>query len=104
VERVADRVGIIREGRLIVVEEVEALKKRALRRMEIQFAAPVPVGSFDGLPSVLEARYHDSSVELMVEGSLDAVVKAASRYEVHNVISHEADLEEIFLEMYRGEV
>jgi ABC-2 type transport system ATP-binding protein len=104
VERIADRVGIIREGRLIVVEEVEALKQRALRRMEIQFAAPVPAGSFDGLPSVLEARYHDSSVELMVEGPLDSVVKSAARFEVHNIISHEADLEQIFLEMYRGEV
>ncbi len=104
VERIADRVGIIRDGRLIVVEEVEALKVRALRRMEIQFAAPVPDGSFDGLPSVREARYHDNSVELMIEGPVDAVVKAAAGYEVHNVVSHEADLEEIFLEMYRGEI
>ena len=104
VERIADRVGIIREGRLIVVEEVEALKARALRRMEIQFASPVPAGSFDELPSVREARYTGSNVELMVEGSVDAVVKAAAAYEVHNIVSHEADLEEIFLEMYRGEV
>jgi ABC-2 type transport system ATP-binding protein len=104
VERIAERVGIIREGRLIVVEEVEALKARALRRTEIQFAAPVPPGSFDALPSVLEARYDGSSVELMVEGSMDAVVKAAAAFEVHNIVSHEADLEEIFLEMYRGEV
>ena len=104
VERIADRVGIIRDGSLIVVEEVEALKARALRRMETQFAVPLPAGSFDGLSSVREARYQERSVELMVEGSIDDVVKAASVFEVHNIVSHEADLEEIFLQMYRGEV
>ncbi len=75
-----------------------------MRRLDIQFAAPIPAGSFDGLPSVREARYDDASVELMVEGAIGDVVKAAARFEVHNIISHEADLEEIFLEMYRGEV
>jgi ABC-2 type transport system ATP-binding protein len=53
---------------------------------------------------VQQARYEDTAVELMVEGSIDAVIKAAAAYEVHNIVSHEADLEEIFLEMYRGEV
>ena len=104
VERIADRVGIIREGKLIVVEGVESLKTRAVRRMEIHFAAPIPAGTFDGLPSVREARYDHSAVELTVEGPVDAVIKAAARFDVHNVVSHEADLEEVFLEMYRGRI
>ena len=42
VERIADRVGIVREGRLVVVEGLEALKAKALRRLEIHFAAAGP--------------------------------------------------------------
>ena len=102
VERIADRVGIIREGLLVITEEVQALKERALRRMEIQFAQPVSTNPFQGVAGVRDVQLHDSVVTLTVEGSLDALIKAAAHYEVHNIVSHEADLAEIFLEMYRG--
>ncbi len=101
VERIADRVGIIRDGRLIVVEEVAGLKERALRKLEIHFATPVPAGEFAGLPSVQGIEARGSVIELTVAGSLDAVIKAAAAYDVHNIVSHEADLEDIFLAMYR---
>jgi ABC-2 type transport system ATP-binding protein len=102
VERIADRVGIIREGELIVIEKVAALKARALRRIEIQFAEAVPSDLFTTVPGVLNVNIDDRAVTLTVEGSVDGVVKAAARYPVHNIVSHEADLEGIFLEMYRG--
>ncbi len=41
VERVADRVGILRNGRLVVVERVDALKRKAIRRIDLEFEAPV---------------------------------------------------------------
>jgi ABC-2 type transport system ATP-binding protein len=102
VERIADRVGIIREGELIVIEEVAALKERALRRIEIHFAEAVPSGFFSTVPGVRDVHIDDRAVTLTVEGPVDGVVKAAARLEVHNIVSHEADLEGIFLEMYRG--
>ena len=102
VEHMADRVGIIREGRLVVVEQVEALKERALRRLEVHFSVPVPKGAFDGVAGVTDTAIDDTVAHLTVEGSLDGVVKAMARYEVHNVISREADLEDIFLDMYRN--
>ena len=40
VEHVAERVGIVREGQLVAVEEIAALKQRALRRVEVRFAGP----------------------------------------------------------------
>src|SRR5512132_1149188 len=101
VEHLAHRVAIVRDGRLAVVEEVAALKARALRRLELDFARPVPPGAFAGLPGVRELAVDGAVLRCAVEGSVDAVVKAAARFEVLNVVSHEPDLEEIFLAYYR---
>jgi ABC-2 type transport system ATP-binding protein len=102
VERLCDRVGIIREGRLVDVEEVAAIKERALRRLEVRFASPPPPTAFDGIPSLRDMRMDDGVLHCTVQGSMDPVIKAIARYEVLNVISHEPSLEEIFLAYYGG--
>ena len=38
---------------------------------------------------------------LGLEGSLDEVVKLSAHYEVHNIISHDGDLEDVFLDLAR---
>jgi ABC-2 type transport system ATP-binding protein len=103
VERVCDRVGIIREGRLVAVEEVQALKSKAVRQMEIVFDHPVPVQEFIGLPGVRDCMTQNGHLRCTVEGSLDALVKQASRHTVINMISEEPNLEEIFLTFYAKE-
>jgi len=100
VERLCDRVGIIREGRLVTVEDVGDLKARAVRSIDIHFAHPVPAEAFAGLPSVQDVEVQGELVHLSVAGHLDAVVKAAARFEVVDVTSHEPNLEEIFLACY----
>ena len=52
VEHVAGRVGIVRDGRLVAVEEISALKRRALRHVEVRFAGPVPGDALAGVPGV----------------------------------------------------
>jgi ABC-2 type transport system ATP-binding protein len=103
VERSVDRVGIVRAGELVVVEEVEALKRKALRELDVHFGAPPPAGAFEQLEGVRELARDDSVVRFAVQGSLDRLVKALAEHEVLNVVSHEPDLEEIFLGYYRGD-
>jgi ABC-2 type transport system ATP-binding protein len=100
VEHLCDTVGIIREGRLLAVESIASLKARALRRLEIDFGAPVPVEAFAGLAGVRDLSIHDGTLKCTVMGSLDGLVKAAARFEVTNVRSVETSLEEIFLAYY----
>ena len=100
VEHLADRVGIIREGRLVVVEEIGALKAKALHELELHFGGPVPAAAFAALPGVSDVAVADSTLRCTVTGSIDALVKAASRFEVVRLTSHEADLEDIFLAYY----
>ena len=100
VERVCDRVGIIRAGRLDEVEEIAALKSRALRRLEIRFASPVPADRFEALASIQDVRSEGETVYCTISGSLDAHVKFAAEHEVVNINSNEPSLEEIFLAYY----
>lgn len=103
VERVCDRVGIIRDGRLATVAHINELKAKALRRIEFHFAGPVPTSAFDRLPGVKDVSTHGNSVLLSVEGSVDAVVKEASRHEVVSLETGQPSLEEAFLAFYRSE-
>ena len=103
VERMCDRVGIIREGRLITVEDVGALKARAVRMVDLHFAHPVPADAFSGLSEVRDLEVHGDVVRCSVAGSMDALVKAAARFEVLDVESHEPSLEDIFLTFYGGD-
>ncbi len=103
VERIADRVAIIREGRLVLVEDIVSLKARAPRRLEITFARPAPTEAFLGLPGVTDLKVEGNLLFCSLIGSVDSLMKMASRYEVTNIISQEPDLEEIFLTYYREE-
>jgi len=100
VERVCDRLGIIREGRLIDVEHVAALKERALRHVEVRFAGPVPEGIFADLPGVSDLRIENNTLHCTVMGALDPFIKAVAGFQVVDLISHEPSLEDIFLTYY----
>ncbi|MFB6291256.1 MAG: ATP-binding cassette domain-containing protein [Candidatus Bipolaricaulia bacterium] len=102
VERICDRVGIIRKGELVAVEEIEDLKEGMLRSLEIKFAERPPEERFLNLPGVEEVNFEDSRLRCKVVGELDELIKEAARYEVINIISHEPNLEEIFLKYYEG--
>jgi ABC-2 type transport system ATP-binding protein len=101
VERVCDRVGIIREGRLVTVDEVADLKAKALRSVIFHFASPVDASVFAPLPSVVSVEQRGDAVAITVQGELDEVVKEAARHTVVNVETREPSLEEIFLRAYR---
>ena len=101
VERVTDRLAILREGRLVVVDSLENLRKVAVQRLEIEFSAPVDAGEFRALPGVTEAHAEGSTVTVGFEGPADAVVKAAAAHEVRAIRPREDDLEDIFLRYYR---
>ena len=78
VEHLCDRVGIIREGRLLAVESISALKERALRKLEIDFGGPVPTEAFANLPGVRDVTVDDGVLRCTVMGSLDGLVNAVA--------------------------
>jgi beta-exotoxin I transport system ATP-binding protein len=105
VQHAADRVGIIRSGRLLDVDTVAALRERALRHVTIVFADGADADVFSAIDGV---RVHERTPTLVrlsaPESAMDAVVKTAARSRVADLVSAPADLEEIFLELYREPV
>ena len=105
VERIADRVGIIRRGRIVVEADVDELKRSARRRLEFRFGEPVAADVFAALPTVRRVVEADGGrvLELEVEGAVDPVIKEAAKHEVLTVVSHDGDLEEAFLSFYQDD-
>jgi ABC-2 type transport system ATP-binding protein len=101
VERVTHRVAILRRGRLVVTDELENLRRVAVQRLEIEFAAPAPLEEFRALPGVREVKADGRLLSLGYEGAADAIIKTAARHEVQTIRTREADLEDIFLRYYR---
>jgi ABC-2 type transport system ATP-binding protein len=103
VERTADRVAIIRDGRLVKVDSVEGLRDLAHHEVELRFADGVPAEAFSGLPGVSEIVVQDHTLRMRVSGPITPVVQVAARYELIDFVSREPTLEETFLAQYGHE-
>jgi ABC-2 type transport system ATP-binding protein len=103
VQETADRVGIIREGRLAAVEQVEELRERAVRHVEIRFEDPVRPDEFAAVPGVSDVQLADGLLRCRLDGRADALVKAAAGHTVLSLLSEEPDLEELFFAYYQRE-
>jgi ABC-2 type transport system ATP-binding protein len=103
VEALADRIGILRRGRLIVTASPDELRRRARRRIHLTLARADDAGArFAGVPGVIDVTTEGRSVHLTVEGSVDAALKAAATLEVSSLATDDGmDLEEVFLGFYR---
>ena len=100
VEKSCGRVAIIREGRLVKVDTVDALRDLAHHQVELRFAGEVPAAAFEALPGVSEVIVEDHVLRLRVAGAITPVVQAAARYELLDFVSREPSLEETFLAQY----
>lgn len=99
IEAVCDRVGIIRDGRLVATERVEDLVGRRINRLTMVFETLPPAGTF-AFDGVAELDRHDQSVTLEVTANLAQVLAAAAQHHVVDIETHNIGLEEIFLTYY----
>jgi ABC-2 type transport system ATP-binding protein len=102
VQKVADRVGIIRSGHLVDVEYVDDLRSKAIRTIELQFDGPVDARVFEAVEGVRDVRVASHHATMSFDGQMDSLLRVATeKYTLVDVNTQEADLEEIFLEYYR---
>jgi ABC-2 type transport system ATP-binding protein len=103
VERACDRVGIVRDGRLVAVERVAEMTGRSYRHVSLEFAAPVDASEFRRIRGVREIRQGGRRIAFKAEGDLDAVIKAAAHHTVVDMELARPTLEEVFLTYYARE-
>jgi len=103
VERMCHRAAFLREGRLVAVEDVHAIKGRSLHIIEVTFTEPPPAGAFH-LPGTREVQRDGSTLHLEVQDGLDAVLKAIANYQVVDLRTEQPSLEQVFRAYYQGDV
>src|SRR5579859_4503373 len=102
VEKVCQRVAVIRQGEIVTVEEVEALRQKAGQRVTVEFSDAVSADEVARMPGVSNVTRNNSAYHFNVSGSMDALIKALSRHEVLRLQAEEAPLEEVFLKFYEN--
>ena len=100
VARIADRVAMIRDGRLLMLETMAGLREKARHTVEVRFADPPPPGAFAAVPGLTDVRIDGCVLHATMQGVVDPLIKTLGRFHVLDLNSHEADLEETFLALY----
>jgi ABC-2 type transport system ATP-binding protein len=104
VEAICDRVGIIKEGRLIVVEDIRKFKQKTGKIMQVRFrdtVSPDEFTSLEGIPLV--EKVSDRELRISITGDVDPVIKVLSRYSVADLDYEDMSLESLFLKYYEKE-
>lgn len=102
VERLADRVAVMREGHLVVVDDVSMLKSRFARRLDLEFEAPVDPAPFASLPGVRDVHVSRRTLTCDVIGPETELLRAAVASGVVGVHAHDPSLDDIFLNIIDG--
>jgi ABC-2 type transport system ATP-binding protein len=98
VERVCDRVAIVRQGRLVALEEIPTLLARRKRNVEMRVTGSPP--SLDGVAGVSDVVVTDGVVRCRLEGDVGPFLAAIAGHDIHDLTIEPARLEEAFLEFY----
>jgi ABC-2 type transport system ATP-binding protein len=98
VERVCDRVAIVRQGRLVAMAETGALLARRRRNVQMRFSGPPP--ELEGVAGVSSIERVDGALTCRIEGSIRPFLDAISGAAVVDLTIEPARLEEAFLELY----
>jgi ABC-2 type transport system ATP-binding protein len=101
VQHVADRIGVVRAGRLIAVERLEELRGKSLHHITARFAGTVPADAFRVMPAVRDLQVTGQVLTCTApQTALDTLLKEVARHDITDFECAEAELEETFLTYY----
>ncbi len=101
VERVCDRVAIVRKGELVALTDVADLLSRRRRRVELRFSGQAP--TLDRVPGISDVQLHDGDLTCQLEGDPRPLLTALQGTTITDLLIEPARLEEAFLEYYATE-
>ncbi|HEY0789191.1 MAG TPA: ABC transporter ATP-binding protein [Thermoanaerobaculia bacterium] len=101
VEAICGRVAILRAGKIVALETVDALRRATVRRLRVRFLENAP-GDLAAVPGVTRVAVDDRSAELFVQGDVNPLLRRLAREGVEDLVFPEPELEDIFMTYYRG--
>lgn len=102
VQRMCDRVGFIRDGKLIAEQTLADLAREATQTFDIGFADKAPISDLKRLPKADVVQNSSRHVSVHMHGDLSALFAVLARYKVSSINQREANLEQEFLRFYKG--
>ena len=100
VQRMCDRVAIIKDGQILKVESIDNLRASNYKKVKIEFDKP-DNEAFRGFPGVVNLISYENNVEFLYSGLIDNIVKKLYEYTVINLGIEEPQLEEVFMHYYK---
>ena len=102
VQKMCRRVGIIKEGKIIAVEDIETLRKKQLRKVQVEFAHPVKSGEIECI-GVIASQADENNLHFMFSGKMGDLLNNLAGKDIKDLIIEEPTLEEIFMHYYSEE-
>ena len=98
VQQLCDRVAIIKEGEIISIQEIKALKEDTYKKFSFK-GVGLNSGTFniDGVTNLIEA---ESEVSFFYKGDVNKIIKILSGLTIKDLLIEEPTLEEIFMHYY----
>lgn len=101
VQRITDRVAIIKEGRIVTEDTVDGLRRSAPKTVEVRFRRPIDSSELSAVAGVTVTASDGPHVTLGVTGEIGPVLKVIARHDPVDLTARPADLDELFLSFYR---
>jgi len=102
VERVCDRVGILRDGLLVDIENIDDLKTKRVRKLELILKEHVPEERMN-IPGTKLVHYSEQHAELIVHGHIGELMSKLTELPIEDIVFPEATLEDTFMKFYSEE-
>lgn len=100
VQKLCDRVAIIKEGQLVKIESMDTLSKNNYKRFHLSLKHKVDKNIFD-ISGVNNLQVTDSQVSFLFKGDINMVIRKIAGIDLDDLLVDEPDLEEIFMHYYR---
>jgi len=102
VQKMCRRVGIIKDGKIIAVEDIETLRKKQLRKIQIEFNHPAEPDEID-CPGIIDPNPEKNNLFFLFSGTINDLLHALDGKDIEDLIIEEPTLEEIFMHYYSEE-
>lgn len=100
VQKLCDRVAIIKDGKIVKIENIKDLTKDTHKRFKLEFKGEIDRKQVTELIGVSDLTFDDNNASFLFKGNINEAIKLIAGFELVNLLVEEPDLEEIFMHYY----
>lgn len=102
VQRLCNRVAIIKEGKIISLEKISNLRENSYKKIKIETPVNISNDYFD-IEGVSNLEVKSNTISFLFKGNINAIMRKIADIKISDVMIEEPSLEEIFMHYYKKE-